>query len=257
MLADPARQLLLRQGCQQGATELAESAKTKGPAALKAITDIRDIKEKSQAILEDFKKNPHKAHANAMSIMAQLDPCVRARKCMLVPYQNTKGLGDKLTKEISGEEGGGGLKAIAQARHGNGCCPGQTGHHILPDAMVKDADCPGYDYDMAPTVCLEGTKNGKEHGSHGMAHGNLKESIGGYKEKFSKDTISYEIIREIKHKAGKPGVTAVEVQAGSRIIEKLREFEQEGLKRLEKESGVRISFKPVEGRLGKYEVKAS
>ena len=73
----------------------------------------------------------------------------------------------------------------------------------------------------------------------------------------SKDTISYEIIREIKHKAGKPGVTAVEVQAGSRIIEKLREFEQEGLRRLEKESGVRISFKPVEGRIGKYEVKAS
>ncbi len=73
----------------------------------------------------------------------------------------------------------------------------------------------------------------------------------------SKDTISYEIIREIRHKAGKPGVTAVEVHAGSRIIDKLREFEQEGLKRLEKESGVRISFRSVEGRLGKYEVKAS
>jgi len=171
------------------ATDLAKLAGTKGQAALNAIMDIKDIKEKSLSILEDFKKNPHKAHANAMSIMAQLDPCIRARKCMLVPYQNTKGLGDKLTKEISGEEGGG-LKAIAQARHGNGCCPGQTGHHILPDAMVKDAGCPGYDYDMAPTVCLEGTKNGKEHGSHGMAHGNLSTSIAKYK-KTGKQTLSY------------------------------------------------------------------
>jgi hypothetical protein len=142
--------------------------------------------------MEDFKKNPHKVHANIMSLMAQLDPCVRARKCMLVPYKNTKGIGDKAAKEIrDSEEGGGGLKAIAQARHGNGCCPGQTGHHILPDAMVDPAKCPGYDYDMAPTVCLEGTNNHAGHGSHGMAHGNLKTSIQRYKTRTKKDTIPY------------------------------------------------------------------
>ena len=142
------------------ATELAAMAGTKGKAALDAILDIKNIKEKSQQILKDFMDNPHKAHANAMSLMAQLDPCVRARKCMLVPYENTTGT----------------PKAVAQANHGNGCCPGQTGHHILPNAMVEPANCPGYDYDKAPTICLEGTKNLEGHGSHGMAHTKLGSS---------------------------------------------------------------------------------
>lgn len=159
------------------ATELAAMAGTKGKAALDAILEIKNIKEKSQEILKDFKENPHKAHANAMSLMAQLDPCVRARKCMLVPYQNTKGSP---------------TKAAAQARHGNGCCPGQTGHHILPNAMVEAANCPGYDYDMAPTICLEGTNNADGHGSHGMAHAKLKSSIDEYKKVTKKDTMSYD-----------------------------------------------------------------
>jgi len=158
------------------AVELAAMAGTKGQAALQAIMDIKDIKDKSKAILQDFKDNPHKAHANAMSLMAQLDPCVRARKCMLVPYKNTKGSP---------------TKATAQARHGNGCCPGQTGHHVLPDAMVSGANCDGYDYESAPTVCLEGTNNHAGHGSHGMAHVNLKASIDRYRTRAKKDTMSY------------------------------------------------------------------
>ncbi len=157
------------------AAELAELAGTKGKAALDAIMNIKDIGDKAKDILKDFKDNPHKVHANAMSLMAQLDPCTRARKCMLVPYQNTTGT----------------PKAVAQANHGNGCCPGQTGHHVLPDSMVKDAGCPGYDKDMAPTICLEGTKNGFEHGSHGMAHAALSKSMGEYKKITNMNQISY------------------------------------------------------------------
>ena len=171
------------------AKELAELAGSHGKAAYDALMNIKNIGDKTQEILEAYKTEPHRAHADAMSLMAQIDPCLRARKCLLVPYKNTDGEG-KLTK------------AVSQAKHGNGCCPGQTGHHILPDAMVDGAGCPGYDYDNAPTICLEGTKNGFKHGSHGMAHGALSASIKNYKRDTGKNTLSYE-------EAKKQGIAAV------------------------------------------------
>ncbi len=155
------------------ATDLAAMAGPRGEAALKAMTNIKNIREKSQEILKDMKENPHKAHANAMSLMAEIDPCIRARKCMLVPYKNTAG---------SNEDSGGPqkpqpLKARSQARRGNGCCPGQTGHHIIPDAMIRDSGCASYDYQNAPTICMEGVNNAASHGSHGKAHDNLKTAL--------------------------------------------------------------------------------
>ena len=159
------------------AAELAELAGPKGKAAYEAMMNLNDISEKGAKILADYKDNPHKAHADAMTLMARIDPCTRARKCMLPPYKNTDGSPSK---------------AMAQARHGNGCCPGQTGHHILPDSMVKDAGCPGYDQKEAPVICLEGRNNCAEHGSHGGAHGALKGTMSDYKKDANSDTISYE-----------------------------------------------------------------
>jgi hypothetical protein len=161
------------------AADLAELAGAKGKAAYESMKNLYDISDKGEQILADYKENPHKAHADAMTVMAQIDPCTRARKCMLPPYENTKGLSSK-------------SKAKSQAKHGNGCCPGQTGHHILPDSMVKEAGCPGYDQDKAPVMCLEGRNNCETHGSHGGAHGALKETMSDYKTDSSSDTISYE-----------------------------------------------------------------
>lgn len=56
------------------------------------------------------------------------DPCVKAKRCMLVPYDRAKSKG--------------------------GCCPGQTPHHIVPKHHF--ADFPGYDENEAPCVCVEG-----------------------------------------------------------------------------------------------------
>ena len=169
------------------AVDLAKLAGTQGQAALDAIMDIKNVGEKADKILDDYKKNPHKAQSDAMSLMAQLDPCTRARKCMLVPYKNTEGT----------------PKAVAQANHGQGCCPGQTGHHVLPDSMVAGAGCAGYDKGDAPTICLEGTKNGFKHGSHGLAHQNLSDSMKEYrKNNNGTDTISYD-------EAKKQGIDAV------------------------------------------------
>ncbi|MDQ1834719.1 HNH/endonuclease VII fold toxin-2 domain-containing protein [Massilia scottii] len=107
--------------------------------------------------------------ASTMSGIAYANPCIKARKCLLIPYKNSENL-----------------------KEGNGCCPGQTGHHILPNAMFtsfkpemkKDgknlkkllqSDGPrecwaDYDKNEALTICLEGTTNRATNGSHGLAH---------------------------------------------------------------------------------------
>lgn len=48
---------------------------------------------------------------------ASVQPCISARKCQLQPYSDT-------TKTNPLDQ--------------DGCCPGQTGHHLLPDAMFRD-----------------------------------------------------------------------------------------------------------------------
>ena len=90
------------------------------------------------------------------------------------------------------------------AHSGAGCCPGQTGHHVMPGSMFKPkvkglpdpafagACTGGYDHDNAPTICLEGTN--ATDGSHGFAHSQLRAGIEKYQEK-----------QELAKKAGVPG----------------------------------------------------
>lgn len=119
---------------------------------------------------------------------AAANPCLRARKCMLVPYR--KGGADKWL--------------------GKGCCPGQTGHHLLPDSMfrdpkkgaaakaawaadpanLKDGKLQGmprgklpklkcwenYSEGGAPTICAEGAN--QHAGSHGRIHAITDQALG-------------------------------------------------------------------------------
>ncbi len=183
------------------AVELAELAGKDGKAILDAMTEINNIGDKAESILKDYDKNPHKAQANAMELLAKLNACTRARKCMLVPYQNTTSALSEKDEDSEIPAGEVLLKGPAQASHGNGCCPGQTGHHILPGSMFKGAGCK-YDHSMAPTICLEGRTNATTHGSHGKAHGALKQTITEYKASHG-DSISYK-------EARKQGLDAVE-----------------------------------------------
>jgi GHH signature containing HNH/Endo VII superfamily nuclease toxin 2 len=111
--------------------------------------------------------------ADVMSGVAYGNACIKARKCMLVPFDET-------------------TTAKKQAKNGKGCCPGQTGHHVLPDAMFRkpgqSSDLPrdkketldcwkNYSEGGAPTVCLEGTSNSASNGSHGAAHAMTKKII--------------------------------------------------------------------------------
>lgn len=100
-------------------------------------------------------KEASKVMADIQKNLALIDPCLRARKCMLVPHTQTE---SKLT--------------------GNGgCCDGQTGHHLIPDSYMQDSECSGYKRGQAPTVCVEGTN--QYDGSHGTIHTALEKSVAG------------------------------------------------------------------------------
>ena len=97
--------------------------------------------------------------ADGQGMIATLNACTRARKCMLVPF---------------GPEPGTRNRRIEHSQ-GNGCCRGQTGHHLIYDAMAKKGNCPGYSRESAPTVCVEGTS--QNHGTHGLVHGKMDETV--------------------------------------------------------------------------------
>jgi hypothetical protein len=116
------------------------------------VTDIQKIMERysgpdgAQTLASDF-----------MEASARMNPCVRKRRCQLVPYNKT---------------------GTATAQDGTGCCPGQTGHHLIYDSWMdgNQTQCPKYSHGTAPNVCVEGTD--QRHGSHGRIHDATDERIG-------------------------------------------------------------------------------
>lgn len=171
------------------ATELATAIGPEGLVILAEITELHALEKAVTEILDNYSKNPMAAAAQAQEIMARLNACVAARRCQLVPYGNTDS-----------------LKA---AKTGKGCCPGQTGHHLLPNEMFQD--CPAYTeqvHEAAPTVCVEGVNN--SHGSHGKVHRAMDDLIDKHKEKHN-DLIDHKRAIEIaveSHKKTFPGCNA-------------------------------------------------
>ncbi|MWK11815.1 DUF4150 domain-containing protein [Escherichia coli] len=146
---------------------------------LDEIKDILSLVKQAKAELENTLKNmtPSQMMATGMGALARINPCTRARRCLLVDYNKT-----------------GAKKSIET---GKGCCPGQTGHHLIPDEMAK-GHCSSYSKGGAPTVCVEGTNNG--NGTHGKMHDEMIKDIKAYKKSgwFSdKDKIDYEDAKEI------------------------------------------------------------
>lgn len=138
------------------ATTLAGLMGDKGAQALEAILAIDNLSDKAKALLEDMVNEPAKAHANLMSLLGLMDSCLRARKCLLVPYSKQN------------------------SNSGDGCCPGQTGHHLIPDSAAEGS-CTPYTKGGTPVMCLEGTTNDKGWGTHGNAHAMLKDLMKQYR----------------------------------------------------------------------------
>lgn len=151
-------------------------AKDLGPVGAQILSEIKSLDQLEQALkqrLKEWKEQPSKLMADLMSAKAASDACIRARKCKLVAYEKTD--------------------PLESARSGDGCCPGQTGHHVMPGSMLgrksdgstdPDFENPcasSYDHDNAPTMCLEGANN--THGSHGAAHTALGIEVKTYQAK--------------------------------------------------------------------------
>lgn len=109
---------------------------------------------------EEQLKKAQEIATQGQDLLATANDCTRARKCNLVPY-NADGLGNPMGKRK--------VSKVESAGNG-GCCPGQTGHHLIPEASIQGA-CPNYDHGAAPTVCVEGTS--QNMGSHMRAHQTL------------------------------------------------------------------------------------
>jgi hypothetical protein len=93
------------------------------------------------------------ASMEAYARRVQNDPCQKAARCILSPYDPSK------------------------------CCPPQTPHHLIPKSSFFDpsfkawkeerpgarrkANCGTYDHNAAPCVCAEG---GKHAATHGLLH---------------------------------------------------------------------------------------
>lgn len=84
--------------------------------------------------------------ANRQQQIVEKDPCLKARRCSLFKYSDKKG-----------------------------CCPAQTGHHLISDASIKhnsnNGNCTNYNKDDAPVVCAEGAS--WSIGSHKRLHEEL------------------------------------------------------------------------------------
>jgi hypothetical protein len=101
--------------------------------------------------------------ADAQEVLAKASPCLNAKRCLLVPYSKTG----------------------AGKTSNQGCCAGQTPHHVIPKGQFKSSEaadagnnsnCPGYDADQAPCICTEGTSHSLG-GSHQKIHDALEPQI--------------------------------------------------------------------------------
>jgi hypothetical protein len=118
--------------------------------------------------------------ADMQADYALINKCLRARKCLLVPYSDTDPSCKSKNKDAKKcSKGKDSSKFTKEEKKKLGCCKGQTGHHLMPDSYftlsgkgnrgVADKKiCKGYSECEAPTVCVEGAN--QYHGSHGMLH---------------------------------------------------------------------------------------
>jgi hypothetical protein len=147
------------------AYKLAEEARKGFPELTKELEKAKQALEKANKEINEVKnafdkyKNekgefvPSALASDMMYGAAELNDCIRARRCSLVPYNQTEN---------------------PASANGKGCCPGQSGHHVLPSSMFTN--CAAYKEGAAPTICVEGTNN--THGSHGHIHKKLGERLG-------------------------------------------------------------------------------
>lgn len=119
------------------------------------IDALKPVVKETDTALAKYRQEGMIAASGVQENLAKINPCITARRCQLTPYSQTK-------------------DSAKSAKKAEGCCPGQTGHHVLPGEMF--GGCKEYKdlklHDSAPTICVEGVNN--THGSHGKMHGAMQ-----------------------------------------------------------------------------------
>jgi len=128
-----------------------------------------------------------------MAQAAASDRCIQARRCFLVPYTNKERQLPNYNRGTTGSNRSRGRAGLFDSpRSGvpnpfslgdsRGCCPGQIGHHLIPQSWLYDgsvaggnARCSSYNHGQAPTACVEGYDG--RYGTHGDAHRQLNQQI--------------------------------------------------------------------------------
>lgn len=113
-------------------------------------------------------KRIHKPHYEELAKKAKQNECLKARKCKLTPYD-------------------------AEKNGVDGCCPGQTGDHVIDDANFKGMQ--EYSKAKAPCVCASGPNN--TWASHGEMHTIKGHFVKMYKRKHKVSSVPYKILRKM------------------------------------------------------------
>jgi hypothetical protein len=158
---------------------LYDAAKTEAERIGEQVTNFRkELNDLKTAMDKGDYEGASGKVADWQRTAATANKCTRARKCKLEPMRDT----DK-------KSGGTG--------NNKGCCPGQTGHHLIPGAFFEKSrgasGCGDYNYNSAPVVCAEGTND--TNGSHGAAHGVMNIASAKRMDE-STETLSYDNARD-------------------------------------------------------------
>lgn len=128
------------------------------------------------SINDDELKKFQDRKVKEMTDAVKKNPCLKARRCFLTPYENTGKQGRYSPADPSGgqrrtmkDKLGSKTHSLADPR---GCCPGMTGHHLVLNAWMDNGaggtNCPNYNANDAPVVCVVGA--GHSTGEHGEIH---------------------------------------------------------------------------------------
>jgi hypothetical protein len=143
------------------------------------VYDLKDVLETGRNYYENLQKYQNceitKSEfwdkiRESMKEYIEDNKCLRSRKCMLSPWKTAQTANKYGKEENTTVNDNSTHKTMFDALGSKGgCCPGQTGHHLIPDAWMKN--CPQYNekvHRSAPVVCAEGTSH--SDGTHGTFH---------------------------------------------------------------------------------------
>lgn len=164
------------------------------------LNRLNDIQGHAEEVIGAIGNEPElqRLREGMLAEMAQAaasDDCIQARRCFLVPHTNKESQVPGYNRGTTGSNRTGGRAGLFDSPTGagaslnpfslgdsRGCCPGQTGHHLIPQSWLFDGSvrngtprCTNYRHGAAPTACVEGYDG--RYGTHGDAHRQLNQEI--------------------------------------------------------------------------------